>query len=102
MRALSFSGYLVAYSLSYGSSWFNTASLTTGAEKHCLYLAAPDELPLVAPDEAAADFVGQIQIANLQIKPFKFLAASRQGRPNVALRRDSSLRRCFRQSFWNG
>ena len=67
--------------------------------RHCRYFAAPAELPLVAPDEAAADFVGQIQIANLYIQPFEFLAASRQGRPNVALRRDSSLRRCFRQSL---
>ena len=43
--------------------------------------------------------VGQIQMAYNEVKPFEFLAATRQGRANVALRRDSSLRRCFRQSL---
>ena len=30
---------------------------TTHAEKHCLYLAAPGELPLVAPDEATSNTI---------------------------------------------
>ena len=78
---------------------FLVAILTTASESIAFILQLRLSSRLLRQSRLRPTSVGQIQIANLQIQPFEFLAATRQGRPNVALRRDSSLRRCFRQSL---